>query len=116
MRRRDLLLLGGMTLARTVRAQQKALPVIGFLGSPSPTGPALFSAAFGQGLSETGWVEGQNVTIEYRRMEGRYDLLPALAADFVSRKVDVIVALGGAPAALAAKSATTTIPVVFVTG
>jgi putative tryptophan/tyrosine transport system substrate-binding protein len=115
--RRELLLLGGMmSAARAVQAQQKAMPVIGFLGgtSPGPMGP--FTAAFRQGLSETGYVEGQNLAIEYRWAEGRYDQLPALAADFVDRKVDVIVAGGGMPSALAAKTATSTIPVVFNVG
>ena len=117
MNRRELLLLGGMMSAdRAVQAQQKAMPVIGFLGgtSPGPMGP--FTAAFRQGLSETGYVEGQNLAIEYRWAEGRYDQLPALAADFVDRKVDVIVAGGGMPSALAAKTATSTIPVVFNVG
>jgi putative tryptophan/tyrosine transport system substrate-binding protein len=116
MRRRELILLlsGAVTAARTLRAQQKAMPVIGFLGSTSPGGQvARQVAAFQQGLSETGYVEGQNVTIEYRWAEGRYDRLPAFAADLVGRKVDVIVAAGGSPPALAAQNATSTIPIVF---
>ena len=99
-------------------AQQKAMPVIGILvsGSTLPsTNPPCLPAAVQQGLNETGYVEGQNVAIEYRWDEGRYDRLPALAADLVGRKVDVIVALG-INAALAAKSATSTIPIVFVAG
>src|SRR4051812_44397291 len=118
MRRRELLLLlgGAMTTAPGVRAQQKAMPVIGILhsGSPGPYTPNV--AAFRQGLSETGYVEGQNVVIEYRWAEGRYDGLPALAADLVGRKVDVIAALGGTPSALAAKTATSVIPIVFSVG
>ena len=118
MRRRELMLLlgGAMTAARALRAQQKAMPVIGYLGvaAPGPYDPRM--AAFHQGLSETGYVEGQNVVIEYRWAEGRYDRLPALAADLVGRKVDVIVASGGSPSALAAKSETSTIPIVFSVG
>jgi len=105
MRRRELMLLlaGAMTAARALRAQQEAMPVIGFLGSTSPGGQvALFVAAFLQGLSEIGYVEGQNVTIEWRWAEGYYDRLPALAADLVGHRVDVIVT-GTTPAALAAR-------------
>ena len=116
MRRRELLLsLGGaMTTAPALRAQQKSMPVIGYLSSFSaPQTLASWGAAFRQGLSETGRVEGQNVAFEYRWAEDHYDRLPALAADLVSRKVDVIVTNGGTPTALSAKSATSTIPIVF---
>jgi putative tryptophan/tyrosine transport system substrate-binding protein len=118
MRRRELMLLlgGAMTAPRTPRAQQNAMPVIGVLGAPAPRPFAPFVAAFHQGLSETGYVEGQNVAIEYRWADGRYERLPGLAADLVGRKVDVIAALGGMPSVLAAKSATSTIPVVFNVG
>jgi putative tryptophan/tyrosine transport system substrate-binding protein len=117
MNRRELLLLlaGAMVAARTLRAQQRPMPVIGYLSfaSPGPFAPLL--AALRQGLSETGYVEGQNVAIEYRWAEGHYDRLPALAADLVGRKVDVIAA-SGPPSALAAKSATSMIPIVFSSG
>ena len=118
MRRRELmLLLGGAAAASPVvsHAQQKAMPVIGYLdagGTPSNPNSS-FMAAFRQGLSDTGYAEGQNLAIEYRWAENRYDRLPALAADLVSRKVDVIVTIGGTPSALAAKNATSTIPIVF---
>jgi putative ABC transport system substrate-binding protein len=119
LRRRELLFLlaGATTIPRVLRAQQKGMPVIGVLGSgvPGPWAAPLF-AAFHQGLSETGFVEGQNLAIEYRFGEGRYDRLPALAADLVGRKVDVIVTEGGPPSALAAKNATSTIPIVFSSG
>jgi len=97
----------------TASAQQKATPVIGYLSSGSPDVAAPFLATFRQGLSETGYVEGQNVAIEYRWAEGHYDRLPALAADLVGRKVDLIVASGGPGPALAAKRATATIPILF---
>jgi putative ABC transport system substrate-binding protein len=112
-RRRELIFwLGGAAAYPLLAgAQQKALPVVGFLGSIGPIAPQV--AAFHQGLSETGYVEGKNVTIEYRWAEGSYDRLPALAADLVTRKVNLIVATGGDVSALAAKSATSTIPIVF---
>jgi ABC-type uncharacterized transport system substrate-binding protein len=115
MRRRELmLLLGGAVVApRSLRAQQKVMPVIGYL-NPGPAGPAgPFVAAFREGLSQARYVEGQNVVIEYRGAEGHYDRLPALAADLAARKVDLIAAVGGPPSALAAKGATSTIPIVF---
>jgi len=96
-------------------AQQKAMPVIGFLASTSPEPLAHFVAAFSQGLSETGYVEGQNVALEYRWAEDHYDRLPELAAELVGLKVDVI-ATNGMPSALTLKKATSTIPIVFETG
>jgi putative tryptophan/tyrosine transport system substrate-binding protein len=115
-RRELILLLGGMmTAARSLRAQQKALPVVGYLNFASPGPRAAVTAAFVQGLSETGYVDGQNLAIEYRWAEDHYDRLPVLAADLDGRKVDVIVAAGPLPA-LAAKSATSTIPIVFASG
>jgi putative ABC transport system substrate-binding protein len=118
MNRRELLLLlgGAMTAARALRAQQKAMPVIGYLGSGSPSTSAPFVAALRQGLSEMGYAEGQNLAIEYRWAEGRTDRLPALAADLVDRKVDLIAAFGGIASARAAKNATSAIPIVFLIG
>src|SRR6516165_5402088 len=117
MRRRELLLLlaTGIIGSRAVRGQQKAMPVIGYLGSTSPGPFAMNMAAFHQGLNETGYVEGHNVALEYRWAEDHYDRLPALAADLVARKVNVI-ATGSMPSALAAKDATSTIPIVSVVG
>jgi putative tryptophan/tyrosine transport system substrate-binding protein len=116
MRRREFVRFAGSVVIAwpfAALAQQKAMPVIGYLtsGSPDPNSP--FLAAFRQGLSETGYVEGQNVAIEYRWAEGSNDRLPALAADLVGRKVDLIAAGGGSPPARAAKNATSTIPIVF---
>jgi putative ABC transport system substrate-binding protein len=93
-----------------------AVPVIGYLGAQSPAAFASRVTAFRQGLGETGYVEGRNVAIEFRWAEGQHDRLPALAAELVARRVAVIVAPGGAPAAIAAKSVTTTIPIVFEMG
>src|SRR5262249_48918189 len=103
LRREVITLIGGAVVGwpLTVRAQQKAMPIIGFLGSTSPGPNEQALAASRQGLSETGYVDGQNVVVEYRWAEGHYDRLPALAAELVGRKVDVIFA-ASTPAALAA--------------
>jgi putative ABC transport system substrate-binding protein len=117
MRRREFIGIAGGAAAWpfAARAQQKAMPVIGYLSGGSTSFYTTILPSFHEGLAETGYAEGKNVAVEYRWAEGHYDRLPAMAAELASRKVDVIATTGGPPA-LAAKSATSTIPIVFNVG
>jgi ABC-type uncharacterized transport system substrate-binding protein len=118
MRRREFIAFasGAAAIWPLAALAQPEMPVIGFLSSRSPTDSAHLVAAFRQGLSEAGYVERQNVAIEFRWAQGQYERLPAMAADLVNRRVAVLVAVGGEPCALAAKAATSTIPIVFAIG
>ena len=119
MRRREFItLIGGAAVAwpLAARAQQTAIPSIGFLSSRSLNNSRHLVDAFRTGLQATGYIEGQNVTVEYRWAEGQYDLLPALAAELVRSRVAVLVTTGGEPSVMAAKAATSSIPIVFTTG
>jgi len=117
-RRAFITLLGGAAAAwpRAARAQQPALPVVGFINGGTPEGSARYGAAFRSALSEAGYVEGQNVTVEYHWLEGRNDRAPAIIADLVRRRVAVIAVPGFTPGATAARAATSAIPIVFATG
>ena len=117
MRRREFITaLGGATVGWPVRAWAQQTPLIGFLSSRSPADSSIVVAAFRKGLGEAGYVEGQNIAIEYGWAEGQYERLPRLAAELVQRGVAVLVAVGGEPSAFAAKAATSKIPIVFTTG
>jgi ABC-type uncharacterized transport system substrate-binding protein len=119
MRRREFITrVGGAAIAWPLGggAQQASLPIIGFMSSRAAADSAYLIAAFRKGLSEAGYIDGQNVTIEYRWADGRYDQLPALAGDLIKEKIALLVAVGGEPSALAAKGATSTIPIVFTIG
>jgi putative ABC transport system substrate-binding protein len=119
MRRREFItLLGGAAAVWPLgaRAQQPAMPVIGFLSSLSQFESSNLVTGFHRGLAESGFVEAQNIVIDYRWADGRYDRLPAMAADLISRRVVLLVSTGGQPTLVAAKAATTTIPIVFATG
>jgi ABC-type uncharacterized transport system substrate-binding protein len=116
MRRRDFIAGSAAVWPLPVRAQQRAVPVIGYLGGTTFEMTRGYVAAFHRGLADTGFIEGRNVTIEYRWAEGRNDRLPSLAADLVGRAVTIIAVGGSTPGALAAKAATQAIPIVFLVG
>jgi len=119
LRRRDVIALfasAGTLWPFAIRAQQPAMPAVGFVSSRSPNESASAVAAFRQGLTEAGYVEGKNLDIAFRWAEGQYDRLPELAADLARRQIAVIFATGGNPSAFAAKAATATIPIIFITG